>query len=129
MNLQGSKIDFPFRVDARGTIVTTANRGDVIAQAIADIIETRQGERVMMPFYGIPDFVFAVQNFSFAHRLAYILEEQIKAYVPLVKDVTVKSATDEDGRAIADVRYTEVGSVNAPRNMVFPVWQYRGGHS
>lgn len=126
MNLQGSVVDFPFRVDARGTIVTTARRSEVIAQAISDILETRRGERVMLPDYGIDDFIFAVQDFSFAHRLAAHLEDQIRAYVPLVRSVRVTAATDESGRAIANVNYTEVGSVNAPRNLVFPVWKYQG---
>ena len=125
MNFHGSTISFPFQADARGTFVTTADRKEVISQAIQDIIETRRGERVMMPDYGIPDFVFSVQNFSFAHRLAYILEQQIKAYVPLVRDVFVKSSTDDEGRAIVEIRYSEVGSINAPGNLVFPVWRYR----
>src|SRR4051812_17711631 len=93
MNLSGSSVDFPFRVDARGTIVTTAVRSEVITQAIKDIIETRRGERVMMPDYGIEDFVFAVQNATFAVRLADNLEQQIRRYVPLVKNVKVRSAT------------------------------------
>ena len=127
MNIQGSTFSFPFRADQRGTTATIANRGDIIAQAIADIIETRQGERVMMPDYGIPDFVFAVQDFSFAPRLAVYLEEQILRYVPLVKSVKVKAATDNDGRAVVTLQYTEVGEINAPRNLVFPVWKYIGG--
>lgn len=127
MNLAGSTISFPFRVDARGTFVTTAERKEVIEEAIKDIIETRRGERVMVPDYGIPDFVFAVQNFSFIHRLAYHLELQVKRYVPLVKSVRVKLAVNDEGQAILDMQYTEVGTVNAPRNMVYPVWRLRNG--
>lgn len=123
MNIHGSTIDFPFRPDVRGTVATTANRSEQIAQAIADIIETRQGERVMLPDYGIPDFVFAVQDFGFAPRLAYHLESQILKYVPLVASVETKSATDEEGRAVVSVQYFEVGAINAPKNLVFPVWR------
>lgn len=123
MNLHGSSIDFPFRTDATGGFVSTADRQEVISQAIADIIETRRGERVMLPDYGIPDFVFDAVDFSFAARLAYLLEEQIRAYVPLVKKVRVTSAVDDQGRAVADVSYTEVGEVNAPRNLVYPIWR------
>lgn len=126
MNLQGSTISFPFRVDARGTLVTTDERGIVVAQAIADIIETRRGERVMMPDYGIDDYVFAVQNFSFAARLAFHLEEQIVRYVPLVRSVSCTATEDENGRANIEVRYTEVGAIDAPRNLVFPIWQLQG---
>lgn len=127
MNLHGSTISFPPRVDARGSVVTTARRDEVISQAIADLIETRRGERVMLPDYGMPDFVFGVQDFSFAPRIAYLLRQQIRRYVPLVKDVWVKATTDEDHRAILDVRYTEVGSITAPKNLVYPVWNLQEG--
>jgi len=126
MNIHGSTISFPFRADVRGSVVSTAQRGEQIAQAIADVLETRQGERVMMLDYGIPDFVFAVQDFGFAARLAYQLEQQILRYVPLVKSVAVQSSTDEDGRAVVVVNYFEVGEINAPKNLVFPVWQFIG---
>ncbi|QQS31851.1 MAG: GPW/gp25 family protein [Acidobacteriota bacterium] len=123
MNLHGAAIDFPFRTDSRGTCVTTDERPSVIAQAIADIIETRRGERVMLPDYGIRDLVFAVQDASFVQRLAYEIEAQVRRYVPLVRNLSVKAATDEDGRAIVDIGYTEVGEIQAPRNMVYPIWQ------
>lgn len=125
MKLQGSAISFPFRVDATGGFVCTDDQRDVIAQAIADVIETRKGERVMLPGYGLEDWVFAVQNWSFVPRLKYLLTRQMKAFVPLVKSVTIETAVAEDGRSIWNVRYTEVGSINAPGNMVFPVWRYR----
>ena len=126
MNIHGSTIQFPFQVDRRGSTATTDDRQIILSQAIADIIETRQGERVMMPDYGIPDFVFAVQDFSFAPRLAFYLEEQILKYIPLIKTVKAKAETDEDGRAIVSLQYEEVGAINAPKNLVFPVWQYLG---
>lgn len=125
MNLAGSAISFPFRVDQRGGIVTSDDRSTIVAEAIADVIETRRGERVMMPDYGIDDFVFAVQDATFAVRLADQLETQIRRYVPLVKSIVVKAATDEQHRAVADIRYVEVGSVNAPKNLVYPVWRLR----
>lgn len=126
MNIHGSTIQFPFQANRRGSMATTGVRQEVLSQAIADLIETRQGERVMMPDYGIPDFVFAVQDFSFAPRLAFYIEEQILKYIPLVKSVSVKADTDEEGRAVVNLQYVEVGTINAPRNLVFPVWQYVG---
>ncbi len=123
MNLAGSTISFPFRPDVRGAVATIAKREEIIAQAIADIIETRKGERVMMPDYGLDDYLFSVQDFSFAPRLAAHLEEQILKYVPLVKSVKVKAETDEQGRAIISLQYFEVGEVVAPKNLVYPVWR------
>lgn len=127
MNISGSTLSFPFAPDVRGSVKTTTNHSDIIVQAIQDVLETRQGERVMLPDYGIPDFVFAVMDFSFAARLAYHFEEQIKKYVPLVKNVFARSGTDEEGRAVVELQYSEVGEINAPKNLVFPVWQYQEG--
>ena len=126
MNLNGSTINFPFRPDVRGSLVTTATRSEIIAQAIADVVETRQGERVMLPDYGLPDFVFAAQDIGFAARISYHIEQQIIKYVPLVASISVTAETEESGRAIVSLKYTEVGEINAPKNLVFPVWQYTG---
>lgn len=129
MNLHGSTISFPFRPDVRGTTATVGDHSKIIEQSIADVLETRQGERVMLPDYGIPDFVFAVQDFSFAARMAYHLELQITRYIPLVKSVQAKAETDDEGRAIISIAYTEVSEINAPKNLVFPVWRYLGGEA
>ncbi len=124
MDLAGQNLNFPIRVDSRGSIVTTKTRSQVVAEAIMDVLETRQGERVMMPDYGIPDFVFEVMDVGFTARLAYFLEQQITRYVPLVSGITLESSADESGRAIVNLRYMEVGAVNAPRNLVYPVWRH-----
>ena len=129
MNVHGSTLSFPITADVRGAVATTANRSEQIAQAIADVLETRKGERVMMPDYGISDWIFAAQDFGFVARLAYELETQILRYVPLVKSVSVKSATDDDGRAAVAIRYAEVSEINAPKNLVFPIWKYVGGEA
>lgn len=126
MNLSGSTISFPFRPDVRGSIAVTSERSEIIVQAVQDILETRQGERVMLPDYGLPDFIFAVQNFGFAARIAYFLEEQILKYCPLVASVSAKAQTDSEGRAVVNLTYTETGEFASPRNLVFPVWQYMG---
>jgi phage baseplate assembly protein W len=123
MNLAGQNLSFPFRADSSGGLVSTSDRSQVIAEAIIDVLETRQGERVMIPDYGIPDFVFAVMDAGFLQRLAYYLELQITSYVPLVSGVTLSSSLDDEGRAVIDLQYTEVGAINAPRNLVFPVWR------
>lgn len=129
MGFVGSVIDFPIRVDNRGTIVVQPNESLIITEAISDILETRRGERPMLPDYGIEDFVFAVQDSSFATRLAYVFQEQIQKYIPLVQSVIAKATTDDKGRAIVTVRYVETSNINAPRNLVFPVWQYQGATS
>ncbi len=60
MNLHGSVLSFPLRADRRGTLTTTNDRQRIVEESILSILETRQGERSMLPDYGIPDFVFSV---------------------------------------------------------------------
>lgn len=137
MSIQGSAIDFPFRVDVRGTFASTGNKTRIVEQSIASILETRQGERVMLPDYGIPDFVFQVVDAGFSARLAFFLEGQIRKYEPLVQDVkaTIGFIRAEDEQFIAGfvedqqkaailVTYRERGQ-NTPRNLVFPTWRLK----
>lgn len=126
-NLAGSTLSFPFAPDIRGSLKTISNQSEIVVQSIIDVIECRVFERVMILNYGLQDFLFAVQDFTFATRIAFHLQEQILKYVPLVKSVVVKSATDEDGRAIIELQYTEVGEFNSPKNLVYPVWQLQDG--
>ena len=72
MNLHGATLSFPVRADQRGTLTVVSERQALIEQAIRDVIETRQGERVMLPDYGIPDFVFSVLDVGFVARLEKI---------------------------------------------------------
>lgn len=135
MSIQGSCLSHPFRADVRGTLKTTAQREAIAAESIQAILETRKGERVMVPDYGIDDFVFSVIDSGFAARLAYELRTQILRYEPLVQRVGVKAGALVDdqftvgvntdaSRAAVSVNYTVRGS-NVVRNLVFPIWQLR----
>jgi phage baseplate assembly protein W len=129
---QGSWLKHPIQPDVRGTLATQSNAADMAAASIMAIIETRQGERVMVPDYGIPDFVFSVVDAGFAARLAYFLEQQVLNYEPLVATITAQAGTLDDGgaflmglgqgRVAISVTYTVRGS-NTPLNLVYPVWQ------
>lgn len=126
--LQGSCLSHPVRADQqRGELVSVADAQSIVAESIRAILETRVGERVMMPGYGLPDFLFEVVDAGFATRLAYFLEQQILSYEPLVEDARVTATSvDEDGvkgRAAVKVAYTIRGT-NSNFNLVFPVWQY-----
>jgi phage baseplate assembly protein W len=137
MTIQGSWLKHPIQPDQRGTLATISDRALMIEQSIASIIETRQGERVMMPDYGLPDFVFDVMDAGFSARLAYFIERQVKRYEPLIGNIRVRVGTLADGkfapgftedqqRAAVHIEFTERGS-NTPRNLVYPTWQLRGG--
>lgn len=144
MTLQGSWLTHPFQPDQRGTLAVTSNRADMIAQSIAAIIETRQGERVMVPDYGIPDHVFDVIDAGFTARLGYFIARQVKRYEPLVERIKVSAGSvaggnqgnrgtgesfipgfvEDQGIAAVQIQFTERGS-STPHNLVYPMWRLR----
>lgn len=136
MSIQGSTLSFPIRPDRRGTLQTVAAREDIIRQSIAAIVTTRQGERVMLPDFGIPDFVFDVMDAGFTARLGFYVAQQVKRYEPLVDSLKWKVGvldessfaagfTADQQRAAIEITFTERG-LNIPRNLVFPTWRLRG---
>ena len=135
MSIQGSALSYPIRPDQRGTLATVAGRSRIVEQSIRSIVETRQGERMMMPDYGIPDFVFDVLDAGFAGRLAYFIELQLRSYEPLVEQVNARIGFLDDERftpgftedqqiAAVSIEYIERGS-STVRNLVWPTWQLR----
>ena len=135
MSIHGSWLTHPIQFDQRGSLQTTADRMQMVAQSIASIVETRQGERVMVPDYGIPDFVFDVMDAGFSARIAYFLERQIRRYEPLVNRLTVRVGllngdkfasgfTADEQLAAIQIEFTVRGS-NTPRNLVYPTWKLR----
>jgi hypothetical protein len=66
----GKTISFPSRLDPEtGDLAITKNDKEVIKQQINDIIETQQGERVMMPNYSLPASVLAATDSDFMAKL------------------------------------------------------------
>ncbi len=136
MSIQGSTLSFPIKPDRRGTLQTVAALTGIIEQSIAAIVTTRQGERVMLPDFGIPDFVFDVMDAGFTARLGFYIAQQVKRYEPLVEslkwrvgvldaDSFAAGFTADQQRAAIEITFTERGS-NIPRNLVFPTWRLRG---
>jgi phage baseplate assembly protein W len=109
-----------------GNLATTSDKTTIIRQAIEDILETRKFSRVMLPDYGISDFIFSVVDAGFAARIAFELKDQIEKYCPLVESVSSRADVDDAGRAIVFVTYTERNGFEAPKNLFFPVWKYIG---
>ncbi len=133
MNILGRTISFPFRADIRGAAATTATDDEVITQAVIDLLETRQGERVMLPNYGMPDFIFDVLNASFATRLAFYLEEQIRNYFPAIEIVSAEAGSLNGAQftpnalaaihtAAIRVRWTKHGEA-VPQELIYPTWR------
>lgn len=136
MSIQGATLSHPIQPDQRGTLGVLTKRSAIIEDSIRAIVETRQGERVMLPDYGIPDFVFDVMDAGFTARVAYFVDQQIRRYEPLVDQVRTMIGYVLDGEtfipgfienqqvAAFAIEYTERGS-NTPFNLVFPTWTLR----
>lgn len=134
MSIQGATLSHPIQPDQRGTLNVLNRRSAIIEDSIRAIVETRQGERVMLPDYGIPDFVFDVMDAGFTARVAYFVEQQIRRYEPLIDTVRttigfmaddetfIPGFTEQMQIAAFAIQYTERGS-NTPRNLVFPTWR------
>lgn len=135
MSIQGSCLSFPFRPDIRGTLATISDKSAIIEESIRSIVETRVFERVLIPAYGLEDWVFSVMDAGFTARVAFFVEEQIRQYEPLVQDVTARIGAlfddefipgffEDQQIAAVSIEYRERGS-NTSRNLVFPTWQLR----
>jgi len=123
MNLTGSTLSFPFRVAGGGTLAVVRKAEDLAREALIDVIETRPGERKMMPEYGMRDYAFAPVNAGFARRFAVNLRQQVKDYIPGVELLDVSVEVGDAGKVEAFVRYRLRGGT--PRDLVYPLWQLR----
>ena len=133
----GTTLSFPIGADRRGTLAVTLTDDEIIRQSVADILETRQGERVMLPGYGLPDFLFDVLDATFAPQLSFYLEEQVRNYVTAIETVQAESGNFEDGQfrssplpsgntAAIRIIYTKRGNA-VPQELIYPTWRLING--
>lgn len=132
-NILGKTISFPVRPDVRGAMAVTSSDDEVLVQAIIDLIETRQGERVMLPTYGLPDLIFDALDAGFASRLAFYIEEQVRNYFPAIDRVSAEAGNLNDSQftpnglpathtAAVRVRWTKRGEA-VPQELIYPTWR------
>jgi phage baseplate assembly protein W len=133
-NLLGTTVSFPVRPDIRGTVAVVSTDDEIITQAIFDLIETRQGERVMLNNYGLPDLIFNPLDAGFSARLAFFVEEQIRNYISAIEKVSAEAVSLSDGGFVPDdlpaanhtaairVRWTKRGQ-SVPQELIYPTWR------
>lgn len=121
MHLTGNTLSFPFRV-AGGTLAVVRKAEDIARETLIDVIETRPGERHMMPEYGLRDYAFAPLNAGFARRFEVTLRRQVDDYIPDVELLAVAVEVG-DNKIEAFIRYRLRGGT--PRDLVHPLWQLR----
>jgi phage baseplate assembly protein W len=135
MTIQGVTLSHPVRPNQKGTLASIGSEDEIIRESIMAIVETRQGERVMLPDYGIPDFVFDVMDAGFTARMAYFIETQVVNYEPLVEKARgtiglmyeedfIPGFTENQQIAAISVQVWRRGQ-RTPRTLVFPTWQLK----
>jgi phage baseplate assembly protein W len=108
-------------------LATVSTPKDILTDALLSILQTRQGERVMMPDYGLPDSIFSVKGAGFVRLLGFYLKQQVERYVPGIASVEVAEQPGAgEHESILLVTWTERGT-NVPHNLVYPTRQLVGG--
>ena len=128
MNLFGSKLAFPLRVDTRGAFAVVTDQVESARQSLVVLISTRQGERVMMPDLGMPDLVFSIVDASFAARLRYHLREQIAKYAPTIEPdvrvVVIAGDGSDPHTVMVSIDFRLRGSSDE-HNLTYPYWRLK----
>lgn len=102
--LRGLK--YPLQLDGKGGISLSSNY-DRVGEQILEVLETRIGERVYRPFFGIPELLFETIDES---TLSQTIKSQIVSSVPSGVQLEVKVSLAEDGSAVIVVFYSVEGS-------------------
>ncbi len=102
--MQGLK--YPLELDGRGGLKLSANY-DRIGEQILEILDTRIGERVYRPFFGVPELLFETID---EYTLAQSLKSQLLGFLPVVTELDVKVSLSESGDANIVVFYSVEGS-------------------
>lgn len=102
-------LKYPLELDGEGGLKLSANY-DRIGEQIREILDTRIGERVYRPFFGIQEMMFETID---EYTLAQSIKSQLLSSLPVVQELEVKVSLREDGSAYIIVVYSVEGSEQA----------------
>ena len=115
---------FPPTVNIRGGISLASDRKE-IEQAIAIILTTIPGERVMRPTFGsrLHELLFAPNNAQTAALAGSYVEEALAMWEPRILVLNVVAEPDPVDAAVLaiDIHY-EVKATNDRRSLVYPFY-------
>jgi phage baseplate assembly protein W len=119
---------FPVGLDARGRFALARHERD-IEQAIAMILLTPKGQRLMRPEFGcqIHDLIFAPNDSTTAGLADYYVREALAMWEPRIDvlDVLVSADPVDTARLLIEVRY-EIKATHDSRSLVFPFYRIPG---
>ena len=99
-------LTYPLELNGRGGLNLSSNY-DRVGQQILEVLQTRIGERVYRPFFGIPELLFETID---EYSLAQTISAQIGSVLPSGVELQVKVSLSEDGSAQIVVFYSVEGS-------------------
>lgn len=119
---------FPIQVTPRGGIAL-ARAEQRIEEAVAIILGTAPGERVMLPDFGcgIHDLVFAPNNAATISLVVQKVRQGLVAYEPRIDvlDVSAEATAEEPNLLLIRIDY-RIRANNALGNLVYPFYITEG---
>lgn len=125
----GTGFKFPIQVDPSTGRMKTSSYEEDIQEAIAIILNTRKGERVMNPDFGcgIHKYSFETADFTTLSLMRREIMDALVMWEPRIEDIEViiDDSQSEVGQIIINISYM-VRSTNNPFNLVFPYYINEG---
>lgn len=121
----GSGVDFPYQF--RVGELETADGFASVEAAIRMVLNTRKGQRFMLPQYGsdLPLLVFEPCDNQTAMLAELYAKEAIRAWIPRVRSLRVTARpVPEEHLMRLEIRYTTVTEPNE-RMMIYPFYLLR----
>jgi uncharacterized protein len=105
--MAGPFLDYPFQVDGRGRVATTA-LDDHIRDLIYQVLFTAPGERVNLPDFGcgLRQLVFMGNNDALATATRFLVQGALQRWLGDLIRVEQVSATNQDSTLTVQVVYT-----------------------
>jgi len=120
---------FPITVNKKTGRIEMSEYEDDIKEAISIILQTRRGERVMLPEFGcdIHNFLFGLTDYTTLVQMESVVSDALVRWEPRITGIEVSAVPDrvEDGRVNIAVKYT-VRSTNNAFNLVYPFYLSEG---
>lgn len=112
-----TEIAYPFQISPTGDLVTTSDRAEQCNQAILSVLNTREGERVYRPEYGLPEHLFTTKQMGVV--LGSVRSALEEALIPEYEDCTFAvRGTVLEGATVAIVNYQLDDTTDTIRTVV-----------
>jgi hypothetical protein len=125
----GTGWGFPPEFDNNTTGVVMVSDDTDIRQSLLLLLNTRQGERVMLPDFGcnLNEFLFQAMDASTVRFMQDMITNAILKYESRidVNDLMIDTSDIVDGYVLIDLAYT-VRTTNNRNNIVFPFYLNEG---